>query len=481
MQNYLTGAGRKKSQLSNIDWVSIILYLILVFLGWINIYAAVYNEDHHRIVDLSQRYGKQLMWIILALVLGVIVFLIESKFFSIFSIFIYGGSMLLLIAVLLIGQEIKGAKSWFHIGPFGLQPAEFAKAATALILAKILSEHNFKIHNIQNLIKIGFVMFLPSVLILMQNDTGSALVYFSFILVLFREGLSGLVLFIGLIMIILFVFTLLVGKQLVLFVALGLSIFAFAISTRRYKESFIMAFIVSILSVAIYYARPYIPWDISLFNLLLIGITLSLPFIFYKLYRHKIMFGWIVLSFFIGSIGFTYSVDYVFYNVLEKHQQSRINDLLGIKSDPLGAGYNVAQSKIAIGSGGLTGKGFLRGTQTKFDFVPEQSTDFIFCTVGEEWGFIGTSTTIILFIVFLMRLMHIAERQRSAFSRIYGYGVVSVIFFHVMVNIGMTIGLLPVIGIPLPFFSYGGSSLWGFTILVFILLRLDASRGEYLV
>jgi rod shape determining protein RodA len=386
--------------------------------------------------------------------------------------------MILLLLVLLFGTTINGAKGWFMIGSFGFQPAEFAKFATALALASYMNIHEFKMHNFRSLLFIALIILFPAFLILIQNDTGSALVFFSFILVLYREGLSGIVLFFGTLMIVLFVLALIVSNLVlsVLMLVVALLVF-YGINTRN-KQYYLIPMI---------YALGILPFVVLNFalgskfewgDILTAGLILgTIVVVSYSYFRKLTSFLTISLIF-LGSLLFTISVDYTFYNVLGEHQQSRINELLGIHSDPLGAGYNVNQSKIAIGSGGFIGKGFLNGTQTKFNFVPEQSTDFIFCTVGEEWGFIGSLVVIGLFMLLFYRLIWLAERQRSGFSRIYGYAVVVILFFHFMVNIGMTIGIMPVIGIPLPFFSYGGSSLWSFTILLFIFIRLDASRYE---
>lgn len=410
----------------NIDWWTVLLYLVLVLLGWISIYAAIYDDQHSSILDISQSYGKQLMWIGTSVVLILIIMITDAKFFSTFSFVIYILTLLLLVGVLVFGKEIAGSKSWFQFGGFSLQPSEFAKFATSLAMASYLSRQNRNLKKAKTLFKPLIIMALPASLIFLQNDTGSALVYVAFIFVLYREGMPGSILIIGLTTIMLFMLALLVDKLVVI---VGLALLA---------------------------------------TLLILLIRKSLKNIV------------VVVGLLIVTSGFVYSVDHVFQHVLEPHQRTRINVLLGKESDLRGAGYNVHQSLIAIGSGGFSGKGFLQGTQTKFNFVPEQSTDFIYCTVGEEWGFIGSSLVVLLFLVLLSRLIFLAERQRSSFSRIYGYGVASVIFFHFAVNIAMTLGLFPVIGIPLPFFSYGGSSLWGFTILLFIFLKLDASRMSVL-
>jgi len=388
--------------------------------------------------------------------------------------------ILLLLAVLVFGVKVNGARSWFQLGSIRFQPAEFAKFATNLAIARYLSQYNFKIHKIKSLFITGLILFTPAILILMQNDTGSALVYSVFILVLYREGLSGFVLLLALLAAIFFVFTLIYSS---FFVAILIVIIA-AISLKmigiQIKQIAIAFALLAGSFGTLWLINKGTGLELGNFSILVISILLNaIPFLVY-IYRNKIKNAALVLILVIGSLFYTFSVSYIFDRVLEPHQQNRINELLGIQSDPYGAGYNVNQSKIAIGSGGFNGKGFLNGTQTKFNFVPEQSTDFIFCTVGEEWGFLGSAFVLILHLFLILRLVFLAERQRSSFSRIYGYGVAAILFFHIAVNVGMTIGLAPVIGIPLPFFSYGGSSLWSFTILLFIFLRLDANRLELL-
>jgi rod shape determining protein RodA len=471
---------RSNNILFRTDWISVGLYLLLVFLGWINIYAAIYNEDHHSIFDLSQRYGKQLIWILAALVLSIMVFLIDSKFYSFFAYFLYGIAIFLLITVLLFGKEIHGARSWFQLGSFHLQPSEFAKIASCLALAKYLSSYNLKLKTLKSSIVVLAIIFLPTLLITIQPDMGSAMVFIILILVAYREGFSEMFLVVGVILGVLFFLSLLMDQFLILVILEGLALLFFWILSRNTKKAFLAGLMIIIPVGVMFLLADREIMVLNKYFIILMGLAIAIPAYLVYAYRKKLQYIYLILLFLAGSVGFTFSVDYVFNNVLKPHQQHRVNILLGIESDPLGIGYNVAQSKIAIGSGGLTGKGFLQGTQTKFDFVPEQSTDFIFCTVGEEWGFLGTSTVVLLFLFLLIRLIILAERQRSDFSRIYGYGVVAILFFHFAVNIGMTIGLLPVIGIPLPFFSYGGSSLWAFTILLFIFLRLDASRMELL-
>jgi rod shape determining protein RodA len=388
--------------------------------------------------------------------------------------------ILLLILVLFFGVEVNAARSWFQLGSFRIQPTEFAKIATALAIARYLSAYNVQINTFKSYWKLAAFILIPALLTFFQNDTGSALVYLVFILVLFREGLSKEILLFGIVMVILFVLALILEKLTIILLSIGLIFIIFTSIHRNIKHSGIALFIL-ILSVVITFGINHIfETGLSYYYIILISLGFSSLVYTILALRYRIRHVIILLIFLFVSILFTYSVDYVFNNFLEPHQQKRINVVLGLESDPFGVEYNVNQSKIAIGSGGFSGKGFLHGTQTKFNFVPEQSTDFIFCTIGEEWGFLGTFTIVTLFVILLLRLIYLAERQRSSFSRIYGYGVISVLFFHIAVNIGMTIGLVPVIGIPLPFISYGGSSLWAFTILLFIFLRFDASRLEML-
>ena len=402
------------------------MFLLMVVMGWLNIYAAVYNEEHQSIFDLSQNYGKQTIWIAGALVLALMILVIDGKFYAAFSYPIYGAMLLLLLSTFAFARDVKGSYGWIDIGSFKLQPAEFAKFATNMALAKYLSTLDIRMQDMRTKITSLILLGVPMAIILLQNDTGSALVFGAFIFVLYREGLSGNILLLGFLTIVLFVLTLLV-EQLVLFSIIGGVALVFFFLIRKTRKNILVIVIGALLASSV-----------------------------------------------------VFSVDYVYRNVLQAHQRTRIDVLLGKQTDLKGAGYNVNQSKIAIGSGEFWGKGFLQGTQTKYDFVPEQSTDFIFCTVGEEWGFLGSSVVILLFMALLARIIYVAERQRSQYSRIYGYGVASILFFHLMINIGMTIGLAPVIGIPLPFFSYGGSSLWSFTILLFIFIKLDAYRLQIL-
>lgn len=406
----------------HIDRPLVLLYLTLVLMGWVSIYAAVYNSEHSSILDFSQSYGKQLLWIFTALAMAFMIILTDAKFFNAFAYPIYGGTILLLIVVLFAGKEIAGSKSWFQIGGFRLQPAEFAKFATTLAIAHYMSALNFDNRKLSSQIIPLILLAIPASLILLQNDTGSALVYASLSLVLYRQGMPGSILLLGVGVAVLAIMSLLFNHYIVIIV-IGVLLIGFTFFIRRSWQNIAK-----------------------------------------------------VIGIFVVASAFVLSVDYAFQHVLEPHQKNRINVVLGKQIDLKGAGYNVNQSKIAIGSGGFWGKGFLKGTQTKFNFVPAQSTDFIFCTVGEEWGFVGTTVVVLLFMALITRIIMVAERQRSEFSRIYGYGVASILFFHFAVNVGFTIGLMPVIGIPLPFFSYGGSSLWAFTILLFIFIKQDSNR-----
>jgi rod shape determining protein RodA len=469
---------RKVNVWKNIDWSIVFLFLVMVTLGWLNIYASVYNEEHQSIFDISQRYGKQLLWIAAALVLGIMILLVDSSFFVFFSYVIYGIVVLLLIIVLIFGREINGSKSWFVFGEFGFQPSEFSKFATALVLARFVSSFSFRIHSLNSLAGLAAIFLIPVFFIILQNDTGSALVFFAFIFALYREGLSEMVLLSILLLLIIFILSLVLSTLTVAIILVAGGIVSYLIFNRKMVQ-FWTALIILLFCFAVITALSLlIKKNIDYSGILIAGsVTASVIILVYSWIRKLKQF--ILVSwFFLASVLFSISVEFVITKFLEPHQQTRIYELLGMKTDPKGIGYHVNQSKIAIGSGGLWGKGFLQGTQTKYNFVPEQDTDFIFCTVAEEWGLAGSLLIIGLFLWLLIKLVFMAEKQRSKFSRVYGYSVASIIFFHFLINIGMTMGIMPVIGIPLPFFSYGGSSLWSFTILLFIFIRLDASRLE---
>jgi len=464
----------------NVDWITIGIYLAMMLIGWINIYAAVYNEEHKSIFDSTQQYGKQLMWIGAAIFIAVLMINTDSKFFVTFAFPIYIAIILVLILVPFIGTEINGAKSWIQIGSFSIQPSEFMKMATSLALARYISSYNFKMHSWKSLLALAGILFVPVGLIFLQNDTGSAIVFGVFLLVLYREGLNGIVLFFTFLIALVFILTMILDPLTTIIV---LTVAAFVINyllKKKLQRTLIGIGVFTGIFGFLWLLNFILGGSVnSVVFILVAAIVTSGLFFTWALVLHKRSLA-ILIGIYLGSVLFSVSVDYVFHNIMEEHQRNRINELLGIQTDIHGTGYHVNQSKIAIGSGGFFGKGFLQGTQTKFDFVPEQSTDFIFCTVGEEWGFIGTVTVIGLFMGLLMRLIFLAERNRSKFSRVYGYCVATILFFHFAVNIGMTIGLAPVIGIPLPFFSYGGSSLWSFTLLLFVFIRLDASRFEQL-
>ncbi|WP_285009215.1 rod shape-determining protein RodA [Pedobacter faecalis] len=411
----------------NVDWVTILIYIALCSIGFVNIYASIFTAtDDPGIFNFSTNYGKQLIFIISGLLIGFSILLLDAKFFSIFSPIIYGLTLLLLVVVLLIGRNVGGNQAWIALGSFRLQPSELAKFGTALLLARYVSTFNPKFSDFKSIFFAGVIILLPLILILLQPDAGSALVFLSFMFPLYREGLSGYFLLIFLGMIVLFV------------------------------------------------ADFLVPMNVLIPVILVVG---SL-FVYTYRRKQKAMFSAIIVT--VVAIAYLFVVKLAYEKVLKQHQRTRIEIMLGLKTDPKGVGYNVIQSKIAIGSGQLTGRGFKQGTQTKYGYVPEQSTDFIFSTIGEEWGFAGCFVVIGLFTFLLLRIINLAERQRSSFSRVYGYCVASILFFHVFINIGMTIGIVPVIGIPLPFISYGGSSLWSFTVLLFIFLKLDANRMGFI-
>ena len=407
------------------DWVPILLYLGIVLFGWLNIYAACYDENHAQVFDFSRQHGKQLLWMGVAFIVAVCVLLMHPRVFSNGSYIIYGIVLVLLVATLFIGTVTNGGQSWIDFGAFKFQPSEFAKFATALAVAKYISAIDIDLTLPRTRITLALLVLVPAGLILLQHDTGSALVFLAFLLPFFREGLSHYILLVGVLAIVLFVAALLINKYLLMGILL----------------------------------------------------VICLLYLFVWLSKRTSKTYWRTAAFFVVCCLFTLSVDFTFEKVLETHQRNRIYVLLGKVEDPRGVGYNVDQAKIAIGSGGLVGKGFLNGTITKADFVPEQETDFIFCTVGEEWGFLGSLILIAAYVWLLVYLVTMAERQRSVFSRFYGYSVASILFFHFAVNIGMVLGLVPVIGIPLPFFSYGGSSLIAFTLLLFIFIRQDADKN----
>lgn len=485
------GSNRTEANVSvfrSLDWFTIILYILLVSAGAVSIYAASYDFDNASMFDFTEFSGKQFLWIGLSLFIGCIILLLDYRIYEAYAYPIYGVVILILIATIFLAPDIKGSRSWLVFGPVSLQPAEFGKFATALALAKLFDSYNFALNTkISNYFRALIIIFLPICLILLQRETGSALVYTSLIFVLYREGMSGLVLFSVFCAVLYFVVAVKFTTPLVMGIPAGeFSVFViilviYAAMLLLYCRDFIIArnviigFIASGLLAALLWVCGL---HINGLVFFLVVLGLAIAYTLLAMFHHRIEKFLVTVAFAVVSVLFLFSVNYVFGNVLEPHQQLRIKVALGIEEDLRGAGYNVNQSKIAIGSGGLTGKGFLNGTQTKLKYVPEQHTDFIFCTIGEEEGFAGSATVLVLFLALILRLIHIAERQRKPFGRVYSYCVVSFLIFHLCINIGMVIGLCPVIGIPLPFFSYGGSALWGFTILLFILLRIDASRKE---
>lgn len=419
---------REEDIAGKLDWVAVLLYIVMVGMGWLNIYAAVYDESVNQTIwDLSLNSGRQLIFIAASFIIILIIVIIDVRFYETFAYLFFGIILFVLILVPFIGKEVGGNKAWLGVGSFGVQPSEFAKFITAMAVARFIGSVGFRMDYFRNQFILFAMIGIPMALILLQKDTGTALVFTSFVLVFYREGLSPFILVVGIFAVVIFILTLLIPNQLYLHGAIALVLIALIVFGKR-KLSGIVILTIGALLIS----------------------------------------------------GVIESVDYVITDVLKPHQQNRIKALINPDADPLGYGWNVTQSKIALGSGGFVGKGFLEGTQTKFDFVPEQSTDFIFCTIGEEHGWIGSLLVIAIFVTLLLRVIFIAERQKSRFARAYGYSVASIFFFHFAVNIGMTIGLFPVIGIPLPFFSYGGSSLWGFTILLFVLLKLDAHRSQML-
>ena len=479
---------KSNSVLRSIDYVTIALYLALLCFGWVSVCGASYSFGETDIFSLDSRSGMQIVWIGTSIVLGTCLLLLDNRIYETFAFFIYGMMLLLLFATIFNPHEIKGSRSWLVLGPLRLQPAEFAKFATALAVARLMSAYKFSLTNWRNLAKAIAMIVTPMVLIVMQKETGSALVYFSFFLMLYREGMTGSFLFTAVAMVAYFVIgirfqdTLLfntptsVGSfTVILMIQVFCAGLVWVYCKARSEALLISGGSVAISLLALLFSEYVIPFNLLWVQLALVGLMLA--YLVWVWAGKQMKEYLLIMVFAVGSLLFFFSASYVLNNVMEPHQRVRINVLLGLEEDLAGAGYNVHQSEIAIGSGGLEGKGFLNGTQTKLKYVPEQDTDFIFCTVGEEEGFLGSAGVLVLFLCLILRLIHVAERQPYTFGRVYGYCVLSVFLFHVFINVGMVLGLTPVIGIPLPFFSYGGSSLWGFTILLFIFLRIDAGRN----
>ncbi len=413
---------------SAVDWWTVLMFLLLALFGWVNIYGAGYNYEQTSIFSFANRAGKQFVWICTAMVLGMVILLIDEKTYDMFGYWLYGAMILLLLLTPLLARDVKGSLSWINFGPINLQPAEFAKCFTAIAVAKYMGRFEYRLRGWRDLVVPGVLVLLPMFIIMVwQKETGSALVFAAFLLTFYRQGMTGLVLLAGVLAVVLFI------------VVIRFSLLP------------------AVILLAVLFA-----------------------FVMWRVWRNRVQRLWVVL-FFILYLGFSGMCNYAFTHVLQPHQRIRIEVLLGMKDDPSGAGYNVNQARIAIGSGRFFGKGYLEGTQTKLKFVPEQDTDFIFCTVGEEWGFVGSTAVLLLYLVFILRIIYLAERQREVSARVYGYSVASIFLLHLSINVGMVLGLLPVIGIPLPMFSYGGSSLWGFTLLLFIFLRMDAARNNRLI
>jgi hypothetical protein len=475
--------------LGSLDWWTIGIYLALLTFGWISVCGASYTYGDTDIFSLDTRSGMQIVWIGTSICLGFVLLTLDDHFYDTFAFFIYVGMLLLLFATIFNPHEIKGSRSWLVLGPLRLQPAEFAKFATALAVAKLMSTYGFTMSNWKHFASACLVIILPMIFIVAQKETGSALVYFSFFLMFYREGMSGSFLFTGVAMVIYFVVGVRFEQVMLWDTPTSLGRFIVLILVQVFTAGMVRSYIndrgrtTRLVALGILLTGLCLPVSkfITAFDVTIVQLILTAALVCWLIYRWlstRIRNYFYIAIFAVGSVLFFYSVDYVLNDVMEPHQRVRINVLLGLEEDLAGAGYNVHQSEIAIGSGGLRGKGFLNGTQTKLKFVPEQDTDFIFCTVGEEEGFLGSAAVLLLFLALILRLIKLAERQPFKFGRIYGYCVLSVFLFHLFINVGMVLGLTPVIGIPLPFFSYGGSSLWGFTILLFIFLRIDASRNK---
>ncbi len=469
-------ANRHNTASGGLDWWAVMIWAALVLIGWISIFAAGYDGQGFHLA-MNQRHTMQLIWIGVSVFLAAAILLIDDRYYHQLSYPLYILSLLMLVAVYLFGKEVNGAKSWINIGPIALQPTEFVKFTTSLAVARIMSDYGFTVRRLGNLLSVVVLIALPVGIIVLQNDTGSALVYASFAMMLYLEGVPGWLYLVGGLILLLFVASFLVTPVALLIILILLCLIGEGIANGKWKSKIVYAAGLALSTVALYFLLNLIPGrDFSAYACLLFCSIFSLPFVAIYSYRHRLGNIYIFVAVFLGSLLFSLAIDYVFENVMQIHQQKRILDLLGLEQDLKGWGYNVNQSKIAIGSGGLLGKGFLNGTQTKFNFVPEQTTDFIFCTVGEEWGFLGSALVVGLFAWMILKLIAMGKRQGEPFGRVYCYSAAGIFFFHVAVNIGMTIGLVPVIGIPLPFISYGGSSLLAFTVLYFVAIKLDARK-----
>ena len=476
------GGHRDRGFFKSIDWRLVICYLLLVFIGWVNIYASVHSSDPASIFDWTCRSGKQAVWMGTAFIIAIVVLLMNPRIYESLAVPIYLFVGALLVAVIFLGIDVKGSSSWFEFGPVRFQPAEISKISTSLMLAAYMSQQGYRISRMRNFIVTALIILIPMAIIVLQSETGSALVYVGFIFMLYREGLSGWLIFLAGMAILSFILTLTASPFVAILVIVGIASLCICLYSDKLKWWFficvpaivLMAFVPSILAG---FAEEGL--KLKPLHILLGVIGIAIPPVIYWAYKERNTFSHLAIVSTIAGILLVFSADFIFNDVLQDHQRKRIEVLLGMKEDPAGVGYNVRQSKIAIGSGGMFGKGYLNGTQTTYGFVPEQSTDFIFYTIGEEWGFAGSAAVILLYVFLIWRIIRDAEQSREAFTRIYGYCVACCIFMHLFINIGMTIGLMPVIGIPLPLISYGGSSLWGFTALIFIFIALYRNEKKY--
>ena len=498
------GGYRSRGLGKTIDWSLVICWLIMILIGWVNIYASVHSSEPSSIFDWSSRSGKQFVWMASALVIALIIlFAVPPRFYEGFSVFIYIFVIGLLVSVIFLGIEVKGSRSWFEFGPIRFQPAEISKIATSMLLATYMSQLGYRIGRMKDFIITALIILLPMGIIIMQSETGSALVYVGFIFMLYREGLSGWLIFMIGMAILTFILTLTASPYTAILVLLSVASLCICLYSGKFRWwvflcvplIVLFAFLPQLMQMLVANVvdaetlaaiaggtegvdKPFI-MKIEPLHILLGTTAISLPFVAFQAFRERNTFTHLSIISLLAGIVLVFSTNFLFNDILQDHQRKRIEVLLGIKEDPTGVGYNVNQSMIAIGSGGLSGKGYLNGTQTTYGFVPEQSTDFIFCTIGEEWGFVGSAFVILLYVFLIWRIIIDAERSREGFTRIYGYCVACCIFMHLFINIGMTIGLMPVIGIPLPFISYGGSSLWGFTAMLFIFIALDRNEKKY--
>ena len=503
----MRSVGRDRGLAKTIDWWLVFCWLLLILIGWANIYASIHASEPSSIFDFSSRSGKQFVWMITALgIAALILFVIPPRLYEGLSLPIYLFVIALLVAVIFLGIEVKGSRSWFAFGPVRFQPAEISKISTSLLLATVMSQLGYRIGRFKDFLLTAMIILLPMMIIVLQSETGSALVYVGFIFMLYREGLSGWLIFMIGMAILTFILTLTASPFTAILVLAGVASLCICLYSDRFKWWLIVCVpVIAFFAFLPTLSEMLTEWIVGAERLaeiaalqeageavelpfimkikpiyILLGVSLgSLPFVAFQAFREGNRFTYLAILSFLGGLLLVFSTDFLFNDVLQDHQRKRIEVLLGMKEDPTGVGYNVNQSMIAIGSGGLTGKGYLNGTQTTLGFVPEQSTDFIFCTIGEEWGFIGAAAVILLYVFLIWRIIRNAERSREGFTRIYGYCVACCIFMHLFINIGMTIGLMPVIGIPLPFISYGGSSLWGFTAMLFIFIALDRNERKY--